>query len=134
MKFRQVWQEELGGEGNLAEDRVTFIWRGDLSQLMDLNCISYFKLHYSNSNLIVLIEANGALEPRLKLKYDISAREMRENPIQGCSHTLSLKLYFGPSLVINYSILLGHICLDKVNVKLIDFETKQMYKFFVFVF
>lgn len=43
------------------------------------------------------------------------------------SQTLSTKLYFALSFVINYSILLWHICLDKLNVKLSDFKTKQMY-------
>lgn len=45
------------------------------------------------------------------------------------SRTLSPKLNFGPSFVINYSMLLWYNCLDNLNIKLSDFRTKQLYQF-----
>lgn len=120
---------EPGREGSLAEDRVVFIWRGDLSWFISLNCISHFRLHYSNSNLIDIKEAGSAAEPPWSCQvWHVSVGNERKSNSK-FSQTLSTKLYFGPSFVINYSILLWHICLDKLNVKLSDFKTKQMYKF-----
>lgn len=120
---------EPGREGNLAEDRVIFIWRGDLSWFISLNYISHFRLHCSNSNLINIKEAGGTAEPPWNCQvWHVSVGNERKSNSK-FSQTLSTKLYFGPSFVINYSILLWHICLDKLNVKLSDFKTKQMYKF-----
>lgn len=134
LRFRQVWLDESGGEGNLAEDGNIFIWREDLSRFINLNYISYFRLHYFNSNLIVIKEANGASDAHGNGQvWHFSMRNERKCNSK-FSQTLSPKLYFGPSFVMNYSILLWHICLDKLNVKLSDFKTKQMCKFYVCVF
>lgn len=46
---------------------------------------------------------------------------------------MSPVLNFGPSFVINYSILLWHNCLDNLNIKLSGFKTKQMGQVFCFL-